>query len=362
MPRAHNFYAGPAALPVHVLEAARDELLDFAGSGVSVMETSHRSKEYDAVHTQAIELTKELMGLGDNFEVLFIQGGASMQFAMVPMNLLSDGQSADYILTGSWSKKAIKEAKNLGTTRVAATTENDGVFTSIPKQADLDLDANAAYCHVTSNNTIFGTQFRAFPNTGSVPLVADMSSDILSRRFDPQPFGIIYAGAQKNLGPSGVGLVIVRKDMLERCKSGLPSMLSYQTYVDNQSLYNTPPTFAIYMVYQVLAWIKNNGGVAAMEQMNQEKADLIYGAIDGSGGFYRNNIAAEDRSQMNVVFRLPSEDLEAKFVTDGKAAGFLGLKGHRSVGGIRVSMYNANGVDSVRHVVEFMKDFAAKNG
>ncbi len=362
MPRIHNFYAGPAALPVQALEAAREELLDFAGSGVSVMETSHRSKEYDQVHNTTIALIKELMGLDENFEVLFIQGGASFQFAMVPMNLLGNGASADYILTGSWSKKAIKEAKIVGAARVAATTEADGVFRSIPKQDDLDLDAKAAYCHLTSNNTIFGTQWRQFPNTGSVPLVGDMSSDILSRRFDPEPFGLIYAGAQKNLGPSGVAIVIIRKDILERCRDGLPTMLSYKTHAENNSLYNTPPTFAIYMVYQVLVWLKNAGGVAAMEKINNEKSQLIYGTIDGSGGFYSNPIVPADRSQMNVVFRLPSEDLEKRFVSEGLAAGFVGLKGHRSVGGIRVSMYNANGLDSVRDVVGFMKDFAAKNG
>ena len=362
MVRKHNYYAGPAALPLEALEAAREELLDFQGSGVSVMETSHRSKEYDHVHNETIAMIKELMGLGDKYKVLFLQGGASMQFAMVPMNLLGEGQSADYILTGSWSQKAIKEAKIIGNARVAATTEVDGVFRSIPKQQDLELDPNAVYCHITSNNTIFGTQWRAFPDTGSVPLVADMSSDILSRRFDPSPFGIIYAGAQKNLGPSGLAVVIIREDMLKRTKKGLPTLLSYNTHADNNSLFNTPPSFTIYMVNKVLHWLKGRGGVEAMEKENTAKAELIYSTIDNSNGFYKNTIASEDRSQMNVVFRLTSEDLEKKFVADGLEAGFVGIKGHRSIGGIRASIYNSNTLDSVQDFVAFMNDFVAKNG
>jgi len=364
MVRLRNYYAGPAALPTEVLEQARDELLDFENSGVSVMETSHRSKEFDRVHNETIALVKELMGLGDDFAVLLLHGGASLQFAMVPMNLLGDGKTADYILTGTWSKKALTEAKILGAAKVAATTEVDGVFTSIPKPGDITLDPNAVYCHITSNNTIFGTQWRSFPDTGGVPLVADMSSDIMSRRFDPSPFGIIYAGAQKNLGPAGLALVIVRRDMLEKCKDAkkLPTLLSYNTHVEKNSLFNTPPSFAIYIMNKVLAWLKARGGIAAMEKENTAKAELIYGAIDGSGGFYRNTIAPQDRSQMNVVFRLGSEELEKKFVADALAAGLLGLKGHRSVGGIRVSIYNANLLDSVKDVVGFMKDFASKNG
>ena len=362
MARAHNYYAGPAALPQAALEEARDELLDFQNSGVSVMETSHRSKEFDAVHTETIALVKELMDLGDDHQVLLLQGGASLQFAMVPMNLLGTGQSADYIVTGTWSEKAVKEAKIIGTAREAANTAVDGMHRSIPKPADLDLDAKAAYCHVTSNNTIFGTQFRSFPDTGRVPMVADMSSDILSRRVDANAFGIIYAGAQKNLGPSGLALVVIRQDILERCVKGLPTLLSYNTHASKNSLFNTPPTFAIYMMNKVLNWVKRRGGAEVMEKENAAKAKLIYGAIDGSGGFYRNEIAAEDRSQMNVVFRLGSEDLEKQFVAEGTAAGFIGMKGHRSVGGIRVSMYNANTLESVQDVVGFMKDFADKNG
>jgi len=361
MPRIHNYYAGPAALPLAALEAARDELLDFQDSGVSVMETSHRSKEYDQVHNDTIALIKELMGLSDRYSVLFLQGGASLQFALTPMNLLAPDQSADYIVTGAWSKKAIKEAKIIANARVAATTEQDGVFRSIPTQDQLDLDPNASYCHLTSNNTIFGTQFRSFPDTGNVPLVADMSSDILSRAFDPTPFGIIYAGAQKNLGPSGVAIVIIRDDILDKCRTGLPTMLSYKTHADKNSLFNTPPTFAIYMVNKVLHWLKDRGGIQAVEKENTAKADLIYATIDNSQGFYKNNIAPQDRSQMNVVFRLPSENLEAAFVKDALAAGFVGVKGHRSVGGIRASIYNANTLDSVTDLVNFMKDFHKNN-
>jgi len=361
MARVRNFYAGPAAIPLSALESAREELLDFAGSGVSVMETSHRSKEYDHVHMETMALVKELMGLGDNFKVMLLQGGASLQFAMVPMNLLSDGVSADYVLTGSWSQKALKEAKIIGSAKIAANTEQNGVFKSIPKQDELDLDPNAAYCHITSNNTIFGTQWKKYPDTGDVPLAADMSSDILSWKFDPSPFGIIYAGAQKNLGPSGVALVIIREDVLDKCRDGLPTLLSYKTHADKDSLFNTPPSFGIYMMNKVLHWLKDQGGVEAMQKINEGKSKLLYGAIDGSNGFYKNNISLEDRSNMNVVFRLPSEEMEKKFVADGLSLGFVGLKGHRSVGGIRVSMYNANGLDAVQEVVSFMNDFAAKN-
>jgi len=362
MARKHIYYAGPAVLPVEALQEAQAELLEYKNSGSSIMETSHRGKDYEAVHNGTIALIKELMGLGDNYKVLFLQGGASLQFAMVPMNFLGQGRSADYIQTGTWSKKALKEAKLFGNTRVAATTEKDGIFRSIPKQSDLNLDPNAVYCHLTSNNTIFGTQCRQFPDTGNVPLIADMSSDILSRRFDPKPFGLIYAGAQKNLGPAGVAVVVIRDDMLAKTNKGLTTMLSYNTHADENSLYNTPPTFTIYMIGKVLQWIKNKGGVAAMEKQNTEKARILYGAIDSSNGYYKNVIAPEDRSQMNVVFNLSSAELEAKFVEEGKKAGFLGIKGHRSIGGIRASIYNAIPVESVQEFVKFMKDFQEKNG
>ena len=360
--RPYNFYAGPAAIPLDVLKEAQAELLDFAGMGLSVMEISHRSKPYDAIHTETMSLVKELMGLGDDYEVLLLQGGASLQFAMIPMNLLSDGASADYLVTGTWSKKALKEAKIIGTARAAANTELDGVFKAIPAADKIDLDPKAAYCHITSNNTIYGTQWQTFPDTGNVPLVADMSSDILSRPVDVRPFGMIYAGAQKNLGPSGLALVIIRKDMLERCVAGLPTMLSYKTHADNGSLFNTAPTFAIYIMNKVLGWIKDNGGTEAMAKRNTEKAQIIYGAIDGSNGYYTNTIAASDRSKMNIVFNLTTADLESAFVSEATKAGFIGIKGHRSIGGVRVSVYNAADVAAATAMADFMKDFMKKNG
>ncbi|MBI9015999.1 MAG: 3-phosphoserine/phosphohydroxythreonine transaminase [Phycisphaerae bacterium] len=361
MNRSHNYYAGPAAMPTEVMLEAQAELLDYKGTGMSIMETSHRSKEYDAIHCEAIEMLKSLLGLGDDYSVMFLQGGASMQFAMIPMNFLNANNSADYITTGAWSKKALKEAKIIGNAKVAASTEVDGVFTSLPKQTDLTLDPNAAYCHLTSNNTIYGTQFSKFPTTGNVPMVIDMSSDILSKPVDLTNVGVIYAGAQKNLGPAGVTLVIMRKDMLEKCNDGLPTMLSYKTHAEANSLFNTCPTFPIYMVNKVLHWIINNGGLEGMAKRNEAKGKLIYNAIDGSGGYYVNKIAAEDRSLMNVVFNLPTAELEAKFVKEATAARFFGVKGHRSIGGIRASIYNAASVESVTAFTEFMAQFAAKN-
>ena len=359
MKRVHNYNAGPAALPLDALEYAADEFLDFQGSGMSVMEVSHRSAEYDDVHKQATDLVKILLGLSDDYHVLFLQGGASLQFAMVPMNLLGGGKSADFVITGTWSQKAIKEAKIIGECRVAGTSE-EKKFTEIPDLYGFEKDA--VYVHITSNNTIKGTQFFDFPDTDGVPLVADMSSDIMWRPFDVSPFGLIYAGAQKNLGPSGVTLVIIRDDMLKKCNPDLPTMLKYQTFVDKNSLYNTPPTFGIYMLRNVLKWVQNEGGLEAMERQNREKAEMLYGLIDDSGGFYKNPIREKDRSVMNVVFRLPTEELEGKFVADGKKAGFIGLKGHRSVGGCRVSMYNATSVESIEDLTGFMKEFMKKNG
>lgn len=363
MARVHNFYPGPAALPLEALETAQEELLDFQGTGMSIMETSHRSKVYDGLHNETISLFKELLGLGDEFKVLLLQGGASLQFAMVPMNLLGDGRSADYILTGSWSKKAFKEANIIGTARIAATTEEEnGVFFRIPKQHELALDENATYCHITSNNTIFGTQWHNFPDTGEVPLVADMSSDILSRRFNPKQFGIFYAGAQKNLGPAGVTAIAIREDMIEKMNKELPTLLSYHTHIEKNSLFNTPPCFAIYMMNQVLKWVRKRGGLDAIEEENRRKAELIYSTIDENRDFFRTPIEPDNRSFMNVVFRLPNEELEKKFIEEGAENGFIGLKGHRSVGGIRISIYNANTLDSVRDIVSFMKDFAQKYG
>jgi phosphoserine aminotransferase len=356
-----NFYAGPATLPAAALERARNEIPDWEGTGMSVMETSHRSKEYDAIHHEAMNLIAELLGLDDDHQVLFLQGGASLQFAMLPMNFIPDRGSADYIITGSWSKKALKEANIIARARVAGSSEDDS-FTRIPSQADLDLDPDAAYVHITSNNTIAGTQWFDFPDTNGVPLVADMSSDLLWRPFDANRFNLIYAGAQKNLGPSGVTIVILNKTWLEMANDGLPTLLQYKTHSDKESLYNTPPTFPIYMVRNVLLWIKELGGLSAMEKRNRDKADRLYGVIKAFPDFYRCPVAENSRSIMNVVFRMPTEDLETRFVSEAKQAGMVGLKGHRSVGGCRASIYNAMAPEGVEALASFMEEFARKNG
>jgi phosphoserine aminotransferase len=316
MARVLNFNPGPAALPLQSLEQARDELVDFQGTGMSIVEHSHRGKEYEAVHNEAIGLLRELLSIPDAYEILFLQGGASLQFAMVPMNLLLPGKSADYVVTGGWSEKALSEAKILGQTRVACTTAVDGRYTRIPTQSELKLDPNAAYVHMTSNNTLFGTQWQTFPDTGSVPLVADMSSDLLWRPFDVSRFGLIYAGAQKNLGPSGVTVVIVRKDLVGAERKDIPKILRYKAHAENNSLYNTPPTFSVYLVRNVLRWVKAQGGLAAMEKTNRQKGQVIYQAIDARPTFYRCPVEVASRSFMNVVFRLPSEALEEKFVKE----------------------------------------------
>ena len=361
MTRTWNFYAGPATLPPAALERARVEIPNWENTGMSVMETSHRSPEYDAVHEGAISLMTELLGLDDDHQVLFLQGGASMQFAMLPMNFIPDGGSADFVNTGTWSQKAIKEANIIASCRVAGSSEEGG-FTRIPKQAELDLDPSASYVHITSNNTIKGTQYHEFPDTAGVPLVADMSSDILWRPIDANRFNLIYAGAQKNIGPSGVTIAIIKKSWLEKANENLPSMLAYTTYSAKNSLYNPPPTFAIYMVRNVLEWLKEQGGLAAVEKTNRAKGDLLYGVIADNPDFYTCPVAEDSRSYMNVVFRLPSEDLEAKFVAEGKAAGMVGLKGHRSVGGCRASIYNAMPLEGVQVLAGFMEEFAKNNG
>ncbi|MBM3316557.1 MAG: 3-phosphoserine/phosphohydroxythreonine transaminase [Candidatus Eisenbacteria bacterium] len=361
MARAHNFFAGPAVLPLPALERAQQELVDWAGTGTSIMETSHRSKEYEAVHNEAIALIREFLSLGENYHVLFLGGGASLQFAMVPMNLLAPDQTADYVHTGTWSKKAIAEAKLFGRVNVAFDGETVGL-TRIPRQEELKLTPGARYVHITSNNTIKGTQWHAFPETAGVPLVADMSSDFLWRAFDPKPFGLIYVGAQKNLGPAGVTIVLIRDDILAQCKADNPTMLKYATHAKENSLFNTPPVFAIYMVRNVLAHMKEMGGMPAVEAHNRRKAGLIYETIDADPEFFRAPVDKASRSMMNIVFRLPSEELETKFVAEGKAQRMLGLKGHRSVGGIRISAYNSCPLESVEAVVGFMKAFAKANG
>jgi phosphoserine aminotransferase len=358
--RVSNFNAGPAALPLPVLERARDELTEYAGTGMSIMEHSHRGKAYEAVHEEAIALLRELAGVPDTHDVLFLQGGASLQFAMLPMNLLGEGRSADYVNTGHWSERAIEEAKYYGRVRIAASTEGDR-FVRVPRPDELDLDPGAAYVHITTNNTIEGTQWHAEPDTGAVPLVADMSSDFLWRRPDVGRYGLIYAGAQKNLGPSGVVLVIARKDLVDRCRKDIPKILRYATFAAQRSLYNTPPTFAIYLVRNVLAWIKESGGPEQIQAWNEEKARLVYGAIDADPDYYRGPVEKASRSVMNVVFRLPSEALEERFVKEAASAGMVGLKGHRSVGGIRASIYNAVSVEDCRKLAAFMATFSRAN-
>jgi phosphoserine aminotransferase len=358
--RVWNFNPGPATLPVSVLEKAKNEMLNYGGTGMSVMELSHRSKAYEGIQNEAKALLTDLFGIPQGYKVLFLQGGASQQFAMIPMNLLPAGKSADYILTGYWSQKAFKEAKSLGTVRVAGTTESTN-FNRIPGQGELQLDANAAYCHMTSNNTIFGTQWKTFPKTGSVPLIADMSSDFLSRKVDVGQFAMIYGGAQKNLGPAGVTLAIIREDLIAKGRADIPVIFKYSTHAENDSLYNTPPCYAIYIVKLVLDWVKGLGGLAAIEKRNEEKGKMLYGTIDSLKDYYKGTVDPGSRSLMNVTFRLPSEELEAKFVADAKAAGFEGLKGHRSVGGIRVSMYNAFEPAGNKALTDFMKEFAKKN-
>ncbi len=359
--RIWNFNPGPAAVPLEVLEKVHEKWFNYEGAGMAVMEMSHRSKEYDKIHERTIYLLKKMLRIGDDYHVLFLQGGASLQFAMAPMNFLADGKTADYINTGSWSTKAIKEAKLFGKINVAFDG-NEVNFTRIPKQEDLKLTPGATYVHITSNNTIKGTQFLEFPDTKGVPFIADMSSDILSHRFDMKPFGMVYAGAQKNLGPSGVTLVILRDDLLKTAREGITTMLRYSTHVEKNSLYNTPNTFGIYFMGLVLEWIEELGGLEIMEKRNRDKANLLYGFMDDHNDFYRGTVAKDSRSWMNVCMRLPNEELEAKFVAEGKAAGFNGLKGHRSVGGIRVSMYNAIPPDAIEDLVDFMKGFMNSNG
>ncbi len=359
MARIFNFNAGPSALPLEVLEEAQRELVDYKGAGMSIMECSHRGKEYDAVHLEAVENLKKLLALTDDYAVLFIQGGASLQFAMVPMNLLGPGQTADYINSGAWADKALKEAKLLGGQVNAAGNTAKDIPTRMPAIESLKLTKGAAYVHITSNETIAGAQYKVFPKT-EAPLVADMSSDILSRPIDAQQFGLIYAGAQKNLGPSGVAVVVIRKDLAEKAAATVPTMLRYKTYVEENSLYNTPPTFGIYMIALVTRWILRMGPEALYRQ-NAEKAGKIYAAIDGNP-FYRATAVKEYRSDMNLTFRLPSEELEEAFVKEASKLGMKGLKGHRSVGGIRASIYNAFPVAGVDALVAFMKEFAKKNG
>jgi phosphoserine aminotransferase len=358
--RIFNFSAGPAVLPLEVLEQAQRDLLALPGVGMSILEVSHRSKPFEDILAGCEADLRTLLGIPESHHVLFLQGGASLQFSMVPMNLLAADGSADYIVTGAWSQKAAKEAKRVGGVKIAASTEA-GNFTSVPTQAELTLDPGAAYVHYTTNNTIFGTEFHYVPDVGRVPLVADMSSDMCSGPIDISKFAVIYAGAQKNLAPAGVTLAIVRADMLSRTPKSLPTMLQYGVHVENKSMYNTPPVFPIYVMRLVLAWLLKRGGLAAIDTQNTRKAEKLYGAIDRTE-FYRGHARPDSRSRMNVTFRLPTEELEKRFAKEATAAGLDGLKGHRSVGGMRASIYNAFPEDGVDALVEFMREFERKNG
>jgi phosphoserine aminotransferase len=357
--RIYNFNPGPAALPLEVLEQAQSEMLDFEGTGMSVMELSHRSREFERIIQTAEADLRELLGIPANYKVLFLQGGASLQFVMLPMNLRVAG-SADYILTGTWSKTAFKEAEKLGRTRVAGSTEKEG-FNDRPSR--LDLDPKAAYLHFTSNETIHGVEYFEEPEpSAGVPLVCDASSDFISRPIDISKYGMIYAGAQKNAGPSGVVMVIVREDILEQIPENLPVMLDYKILAANSSLYNTPPTYSIYVTGLVLKWVKKLGGLKEIAKRNKAKADLVYKAIDDSGGFYRGHAKSEARSLMNIPFRLPSSELEETFVSESSKSDLIGLKGHRSVGGIRASLYNAVSLNAAEALTTFMREFQKRNG
>jgi phosphoserine aminotransferase len=358
--RVFNFSAGPAVLPVSVLEQAQRDLVSLPGIGMSVMEISHRSKVFEDLLAGAIAGIRELAGVPSNYRILFLQGGASLQFSMVPMNLLQSGATADYIDTGTWAAKAIEEATRVGSINVTGSTKADK-YNRIPASGELHLTPNASYVHITTNNTIEGTEWTTPPDVAEAPLVADASSDILSRPIDVSRFGLIYAGAQKNLGPSGVTLVIIREDLLLRSDARLPSMLNYKVQAENNSLYNTPNTFGIYVLGLVTQWLKSLGGLPAIARINQRKAAMLYSEIDRTG-FYRGTAQKESRSLMNITFRLPSEDLEKTFDRQASAAGFDGLKGHRSVGGLRASIYNAFPEEGVAGLVDFMREFERTHG
>lgn len=363
MTRKLNFNAGPAGLPLPVLEEAAKEFVDFHGTGMSLVEHSHRGKAYDGVHQEALALFAELLNLPKTHAVVLLQGGASLQFAMVPMNFLPAGKSADFLLTGHWSKTAFSEGGKVGIVRKAADSVNaDKTYTRLPKPEEISLDAKAAYVHMTSNNTIFGTQWHALPDAKGMRLVSDMSSDILSRPVDAAKHSLIYAGAQKNLGPSGVTAVIVDRDWLKESRTDIPDILRYQKHLDAQSLYHTPPSFAVYLLGLNLKWIKSQGGAAGMEKRNKLKAETLYGALDRLSGFYKAPVEKAARSWMNVVFRTPSPELDELFCAEATKAGMEGLKGHRSAGGVRASLYNAVSPEDVRTLVAFMDDFAKRKG
>ncbi|MBQ9941464.1 MAG: 3-phosphoserine/phosphohydroxythreonine transaminase [Christensenellaceae bacterium] len=358
MSRVYNFSAGPACLPVEVLKRAQEEMLDYKGTGMSVMEMSHRSKAYEEIIQSAEANLRKLMNIPENYKVLFLQGGASLQFAMIPMNLMAKHKKAYYVNTGMWSKKAIKEAKRFGQVEVVASSE-DATFSYIPALSADMFAADADYVHITTNNTIYGTKFKALPPVGDLPLVTDMSSCILSEEVDVTKYGMIYAGAQKNIGPAGLTIVIIREDLIGNVED-IPTMLDYKTHADNGSMFNTPPTYAIYMAGLVFEWLLEMGGVPAIQKINEQKAKMLYDYIDSSD-FYKGTAKAEDRSMMNVPFVIGDAELEKKFVAEAGKAGITNIKGHRSVGGMRASIYNAMPVEGIEALIAFMEEFKAQN-
>ena len=359
MARVYNFSAGPAVLPEAVLRKAASELVEYGGSGMSVMEMSHRSKEYEAIIQGAEALLREIMAIPSNYKVLFLQGGASLQFSMVPLNLFRKSRKADFVHTGEWTKKAMPESKRFGEVNIVASSE-DKKFSYIPKLDKSKFNPDADFFYICSNNTIEGTRYTRFPDTGSVPLVADMSSNILSEVIDVSKFGVIFAGAQKNIGPAGVTVVIIREDLVGQAMDITPTMLNYATHVKDGSMFNTPPTYAVYMAKLVFEWVKEQGGVQGLEKMNREKAALLYDFLDGSS-LFKATVAKEDRSLMNIPFVTGDEETDARFIKEATKEGLVTLKGHRSVGGMRASIYNAMPIEGVRKLVEFMKDFEARS-
>ncbi len=361
MKRKINFYAGPSTLPLTVLQQIQEEIVDYKGAGLSLIETSHRSKEYDEVHNDAITTIKELLLVPDNYQILFLGGGATLQFSMIPLNFISGRKECDFIVSGAWAKKAYSDAKKVGKVNVLFDGEKDS-YTTLPDAGSIKVNPGSEYLHITSNETIGGIQFHEWPDTGNVPIISDMSSDMLSRPLPVKKFGLIYAGAQKNLGPAGVTLVIIRKDLLEKCPDSLTAYLNYSIHAAKNSIYNTPPVFSIYAMKLVVERIKKMGGLGEMQKVNERKASLLYDCIDDLKDFYNCPVDKKYRSKMNVIFRLPNEDLEKRFVEGSAGEGMLGLKGHRSVGGIRASIYNSMPEDGVESLVQYMKSFARKNG
>lgn len=361
MKQVYNFNAGPAALPLEVMHLIQDELLDLQGTNLSILEISHRSKEYENINRETQQMLKDLLNIPTDYEVLFLQGGASTQFAMVPMNFLVEGRKASYLHSGTWSEKAIAEARKFGEIVITGSSEGDD-FKKVPNLSKMKIDPETAYIHLTSNETILGTQYRDFVNIGKVPLIADMSSDILSRPIDVSNFSLIYAGAQKNLGASGVTVVIIKRDLMKRIPESIPDIMNYRIHANSQSLYHTPPVFAVYIVNLMLKWIRNNGGVKAIEKRNHQKADLIYNIIDKSGGFYNGLVHLESRSMMNVTFNIFNEEIEKLFLQEAEKNGFVGVKGHRDAGHLRVSIYNAVTYEQCQALTDFMVDFQSRFG